>query len=160
MDTEETTPDAADVPRKKMGTARKILLGTGLALVTALAAGGIAVGVTYANGGPQALLGIVADLPLPDSALEPAFTQVVSAAGGEYTAGKSESDVIAEARALCKRLDGGESIPDVAASASTGVNDLQGFGTVMGTGIVMFCPSHEPEMMQYLSSIGQGAQAP
>lgn len=160
MDIEQTTPETAAEPRKKMGAARKILLGTGLVLVAALTAGGIAVGVTYANGGPQALLGMAAGLPLPDSAREPAFTQVVKAGGGEYTAGKSESDVIGEARALCQRLDNGESIPDVAASASTGVNDLQGFGTVMGTGIIMFCPAHEPEMRQYLASIGQAAQAP
>jgi hypothetical protein len=161
MDTEQTTtPDTAEKPRKKMGTARKILLGTGLVLVAALTAGGIAVGVTYANGGPQALLGMAAGLPLPDSAREPAFTQVIKAGGGEYAAGKSDSEVIGEARTLCQRLDGGESIADVATSASTGVSDLQGFGTVMGTGIVMFCPAHEPEMRQYLTAIGQGDQTP
>jgi hypothetical protein len=57
-------------------------------------------------------------------------------------------------------MDLGESMMDVATSASTGVTDLQGFGTVMGAGIVMFCPNHEPEMRQYLASIGQGEQAP
>jgi hypothetical protein len=54
----------------------------------------------------------------------------------------------------------GESIRNVATSASTGVNDLKGFGTVMGAGIVTFCPSQTEEMKQFLTAIGQVDQAP
>jgi hypothetical protein len=102
---------------------------------------------------------MAAGLPIPDAAREPAFNQAVTA-GGEYTAGKSESAVLAAARAVCKRLDSGESMADVVTSPSAGVRDLQGFGTVMGTGIVMFCPSHAAEMKAYLTTIGQGNKAP
>lgn len=154
---------ATDQPaptKKKKSLAAKIALTVGLLIVAVLVAAGVTVGVTYANGGPQALLSMAGNLPIPDSAREPAFTQAVKSAGGEYTAGRPESDVVAEARALCARLDSGESIQDVATSASTGVNDLQGFGTVMGTGIVMFCPSHTDEMKQFLTAIGQADKAP
>lgn len=157
--TVEEAPEAAK-PKKKMGTVKKVILIIVALIVAAIAALGIAVGVTYANGGPQALMGLAAGLPIPDAAREPAFTQAIKVGGGSYTAGKPESAVIAEARALCQRLDSGESMKDVALSASKGVNDLQGFGTVMGTGIVMFCPNHEPEMKQYLAAIGQGDKAP
>jgi hypothetical protein len=164
MTIEVQAPDLTDqqaVPvRRKKRLARKIILGVVLLIVAVMAAAGVTVGVTYANGGPQALMSMAAGLPIPDAAREPAFTQAVKAGGGQYTAGKSESDLVAEARALCKRLDSGESIKDVATSASTGVTDLQGFGTVMGTGIVMFCPSHAAEMKQYLAAIGQGDKAP
>jgi hypothetical protein len=164
MTTEVQAPDLTDelppTARRKKGRARKIILGVVLLIVAAIAAAGVTVGVTYANGGTQALMSVAAGLPIPDAAREPAFTQAVKAGGGQYAAGKSESDVVAEARALCKRLDSGESIKDVAVSASTGVTDLQGFGTVMGTGIVMFCPSHTAEMNQYLAAIGQGNKAP
>lgn len=146
--------------KKKKSLAAKIAIIVGLLVLTAVAAAGITVGVMYANGGPQALLSAAAKLPIPDSAREPAFTQAVKTGGGEYTAGRTESDVISEARALCARLDSGESIQDVATSASTGVSDLKGFGTVMGTGIVMFCPSHTDEMKQFLTQIGQADQAP
>ncbi|HEY8754191.1 MAG TPA: hypothetical protein VIM40_11160 [Arthrobacter sp.] len=37
---------------------------------------------------------------------------------------------------------------------------LHGFRTVMGTGIVMFCPSHASEMKSCLAAIGQGHKAP
>ncbi|QOD05871.1 DUF732 domain-containing protein [Pseudarthrobacter sp. BIM B-2242] len=146
--------------KKKKSLVAKIALTVGLLVVALLAAGGITVGVIYANGGPEALLSAASKMPIPDSAREPAFNQAVKSAGGEYTAGRPESEVVAEARALCARLDAGESIQDVAMDASTGVNDLKGFGTVMGTGIVMFCPSHTDEMKQFLTDIGQADQAP
>lgn len=153
-------PDTERPVKKKKSLAAKIALTVGLLVVALLAAGGITVGVIYASGGPQALLSAASKMPIPDSAREPAFNQAVKSAGGEYTAGRPESEVVAEARALCARLDSGESILDVAATASTGVNDLKGFGTVMGTGIVMFCPSHTDEMKQFLTDIGQADQVP
>jgi hypothetical protein len=41
-----------------------------------------------------------------------------------------------------------------------GVTDLQGFGTVMGTGIAMFCPSHTDEMKQFLTAEARPTRHP
>lgn len=147
-------PDTV-LPKKRMGPVAKTLIVASILLGLSLVAGAVTIGATYAKGGPQALLSLAAGIPIPDSVRESAFNKVVKEAGGEYAAGKSESAIAAEARALCKRLDAGESIGDVATSASTGVGDLQGFGAVMGTGIIMFCPAHEPALQTYLTSIGQ-----
>ncbi|HEX9088632.1 MAG TPA: DUF732 domain-containing protein [Arthrobacter sp.] len=153
-------PDLLPTPKKRKGPIAKTFIALSLLLGLAILACAVTVGVTVANGGPQALLTMAAGMPIPDSAREPAFNQAVKTGGGDYTAGKSESAVVAEARAFCTRLDSGESISDVITSSSKGVSDLQGFGTVMGTGIVMFCPSHAGEMKTYLASIGQGDKAP